>query len=164
MNQRTTAFCVLPIARGIPMLQGAERPGRTWFRKRTMPSWELEEQPLTGVKRWLLSGELGRKEGDLEPEGRPLSGAMSLYRYLYISTRDRKTLQALCNIQSSKEVHAGGFLYPGSAPPRRHASAALSLPNASTGLLQDHLPPLMCICSFSACQTSSEFKDRTCKR
>lgn len=164
MHQSAIVLSVLPGARGILNLQGAEMPERTWFRKHTMSTWELEEQ----LACWLWkddcsAGNLGQKEWDLEPEGQPLSGEVSQHWCLYIASTVQNGgtgshLQALCNIQSCKEVHAGGFLYPHSAPLCRHASASFSLHNSSIDLLQDHLPPLMRICSFSACQASSEFK------
>lgn len=91
-----------------------------------------------------------------------------LSSYLHISAKLQNGqtgshLQALCNIQSYKELHAGGLLYPHSTLPCSHASASLSLHNSRSDLLQDHLPPLIRICSLSACQGLSELK-RSCKR
>lgn len=44
VHRSTIVLSVLPAARGIHNVQGAEMPERTWFRKHTMPTWELEEQ------------------------------------------------------------------------------------------------------------------------
>lgn len=55
-----------------------------------------------------------------------------------------------------------GLPLPTQRPACRHASTLL-FALGRRDLPQDHLPPLLCICSFSACQTFSEFK-RSYKR
>lgn len=88
IHQDTTVLNVLPAPRSIHSLQGADTQERTWFRKLTMPTWELEEQ----LDCWLWkddcsAGELGQKEWDLEPAGQPASGEISLHWYLLVTRR-----------------------------------------------------------------------------
>lgn len=166
LKQQSCILSILPMVKGIH-LQGAEMPEKTWFRKHMMPVCELEKL----LACWLWKDDCRRRTGTERMRFGTRSPAcfwwnvsIGIFTYLPRYKMDRQEVICKPYVISSpaKKCILGGLLYPHSTPPCRHASASLSLHNSSLDLLQDHLPPLVCICSFSACQTSSEFK--SCKR
>lgn len=135
-HQSTTVLSILPAARGIHNLQGAGIiPEHTLSRK---------HKCLRGSKRNSLlaaSGKVTAQQGSWHRKNEygACRAACSWYNASVLASSLSPKVpkggrgshsQALCNLQSCKEVHAGGSLSPHSTPPCRHASTPLSLHKA----------------------------------
>lgn len=130
-----------------------------------MPPWVPEKQPAC----CLWKGDCSARELAHKDQVWSLQGSLFLLQCLCVGilavsrgSEGRERVAKPYVTSSPVKRCMLGLPLPTQHPACRHASTLL-FALGRRDLPQDHLPPLLCICSFSACQAFAEFK-RSYKR